>query len=205
MQDKQNASRRGSIAGKLGVAAERVLTRTWHAAARLLASLRYLSDNQVRQARLAFLQGSLQYDLGQYGASGESFARALQLEPGRVLTRVRLADLSLKDEDYDSALEILSGIGEDRSEWHPVTCELRGLALLHVGDCEQAIGYLTTWARLQPLEWRPHYYAGLSHLMLGNRQRAREHFQDAVYQMNPGIALLRLEEMIRVYRGIPSR
>ena len=197
-QEKEARSRR--LAGMIGDAMERGIICVWHGAAKVLAALRYVSDPATRRARMAFLEGSLHYDLEEYDAAWVAFSKSLELEPDRALTRLRLIDLCLQRDDYAGALRWLDNGQEKEEEKPPAMLEIQGLALFHEGRYLEALGRLGDLASSQPQEYLLAYYVGLCHLRLGDRQRARSWFEKAAGRLNPGIVRLRLEEMMRVRR-----
>ena len=197
-EEKETRSRR--LMGLIGDAMERGVIRVWHGVAKVLAALRFMTDPDTRRARMAFLEGSLHYDLEEYDAARVAFSTSLELEPERALTRLRLTDLCLQREDYAGALRLLDNGQEKEEEWPPAKLEIQGLALFHEGRYLEALGRLGDLASSQPQEYLLAYYVGLCHLRLGDRQRARSWFEKAAGRLNPGIVQLRLEEMMRVRR-----
>ena len=196
--DKEAQSRR--LLARAGDAVERGLIRVWHGAAEMLAALRYSTDSATRQARRFFLEGSLRYDLEEYDAAWVAFSRSLELEPGRALTGLRLADLCLQRGNYAGALSRLAGGQEERGEWQSAVLEIRGLAMFHEGRYVEALDQLSALVRMRPREYLYPYYVGLCHLRLGDAESARTWFEKAAGRLNPCIARLRLEEMMRVRR-----
>jgi len=197
-EEKEARSRR--LAGMIGDAMERGVILVWHGAAKVLAALRYVSDPATRRARMAFLEGSLHYDLEKYDAAWVAFSKSLELEPDRAFTRLRLIDLCLQREDYAGVLRWLDNGQEEEEEKPPAMLEIQGLALFHEGRYWEALGRLGDLASSQPQEYLLAYYVGLCHLRLGDRQRARSWFEKAAGRLNPGIVRLRFEEMMRVRR-----
>jgi len=197
---KEEEARSRRLAGLIGDAMERGVIRVWHGAAKVLAALRYMTDPATRKARMAFLEGSLHYDLEEYDAAWDAFSESLELEPDRALTRLRLMDLCLQREDYAGALHWLDNGQEKEEEWPPAMLEIWGLALFHEGRYSEALGRLSEIVSSQPQEYLLAYYVGLCHLRLGDRQHARAWFEKAAGRLNPGIVRLRLEEMMRVRR-----
>ncbi|MFH1928021.1 MAG: tetratricopeptide repeat protein, partial [Chloroflexota bacterium] len=197
---EEKEARSWRLAGMIGDTMERGVIRVWHRAAKVLAALRYVTDPATRRARMAFLEGSLHYDLEEHDAAWVAFSRSLELEPDRALTRLRLIDLCLQREDYAGVLRWLDNGQEEEEEWPPAMLEIQGLALFHEGRYLEALGRLGDLVSSQPQEYLLAYYVGLCHLRLGDRQRARSWFEKAAGRLNPGIVRLRFEEMMRVRR-----
>ena len=199
----ERAARSQGFLGRMADLVERGVSRVWHACAGVMAAVRYLGRPRTRRARLSFLNGSLRYDLEEYDASRAAFSTSLELEPERRLTRLRLADLCLQAGDYSGALEWLGEDGEGTGARGPAILEVQGLALCLDGRYAEALERLQALASLQPREYLAPYCAGICHLRLGDRPRARDWFERAAGLRNPGIVRLRLEEMMRV-RGLAS-
>ena len=198
ISEAESANASARMTERMGRAVERGLTRAWHGMAKLLAGSRHVGNPARREARLRFLEGALRYDLEDYVRAGRAFSRSLELEPESELCRLRLADLSLQQEDYAGALRWLSEGQGVEGGWQTARLEIEGLALFHEGRYAEALDRLRQLASLQAQEYLPAYYVGMCYLRLLDRQEARKWFERAVGRPNPDIVGLRLEEASRV-------
>jgi Flp pilus assembly protein TadD len=78
---------------------------------------------------------------------------------------------------------------------------LLGELLCQVGQYQEAGAALAKAGTSTARDYRPWYYLGLCQLQAGAPQVAQRSFIQAVQQLNPDIAALRLAEMSRVSQG----
>ena len=78
---------------------------------------------------------------------------------------------------------------------------LLGELLCQVGQYQEAGAALAKAGTSTTRDYRPWYYLGLCQLQAGASQVAQRSFIQAVQQLNPDIAALRLAEMYRIAHG----
>lgn len=112
-------------------------------------------------------------------------------------------DCLLGEKDYEAALKLFDLYTEQALK-SPHRQAVLGFVMLRLGNYKKSISHLEEALGADRTDFRIHYYLGLAHIALEDRPRAIRCFSEAVDQVNPGIAINRLEEFMRVEREINS-
>lgn len=107
---------------------------TWFGAGRVL---------DPGSAWLAFCQGVCLEELGMSKEARQAFETSLDLEPGLVVSQVRLAILDVRDDDHNAALDRLTAVSTGRPEMRAIIEEHAGFEPLHD---HPRFHYLVGWA-----------------------------------------------------------
>jgi len=169
--------------------------------------LRYAAQPAEHARRLLQAAADEAYYLGDTATAQTSYTQLLQQDPELSAVRERLCEVAYEQGDFAPALQALQQhLAQQASPDGPSAWEagLLGELLYQVGQYHAAATSLARAETLGVRDYKLLYYLGLCHLQAGAPQPARWHFARAVQALNPDLAVLRLEEMYRVYQAVTT-
>ena len=171
---------------------------------RLYAALRYACYPARRALHLRFLQAESAAYRGQAATAQALYTQVAQQNPGMPSIQERLCEVCYAQGKFREALRHLRHVLKQLPDPVQPSTEqalFLGELLCQVGHYQEAGAVLAQAATGTVRDYRLWYYLGLCQLQAGAPQVARRSFTQAVQQLHPDIATLRLTEMYRVYQG----
>jgi tetratricopeptide (TPR) repeat protein len=180
------------------------LTRGMLSMRRLCSRLRYAFRPAKRTLHLRFLQAEgAAYD-GQAATAQALYTQVAQQDPDMPYIQERLCEVYYIQGKFREALRhlrcLLKQCPDPRQPGDELAV-LLGELLCQVGHYQEASAALTEAATSTTRDYRAWYYLGLCQLQAGAPQAAQRSFIQAVQQLHPDIAGLRLAEMYRIAHG----
>jgi Flp pilus assembly protein TadD len=171
---------------------------------RFCITLRYAFQPATQVLHLRFLQAEDAAYRGQAATAQALYTQVAQQNPDMPYVQERLCEVCYTQGKFREALRHLRRLlkqlpdtDQPGTELYVLLCEL----LCQVGQYQEAGIALAKAGTSTARDYRPWYYLGLCQLQAGSSQVARRSFTQAVQQLNPDIAALRLAEMARVSQG----
>lgn len=192
-----------TYADRLMTSLDRCLTSGIFSIRRLYTALRYAFRPARRAIHLALLQADHAAYRGQAATAHALYARVAQQEPHMPYVQAQLCEVCYTQGKFREALQHLRRFLKQLPDADPPSAELStvlGELLCQVGQYQAAATVLAKVVMGTVRDYRLMYYRGLCQLHAGAPDLARRHFTQAVQQLNPDIAALRLAEMYRVYQ-----
>ena len=183
---------------------ERCLTRGIMSLRRLYVKLRYAFQPATRALHLRFLQAEDAAYHGQAATAQALYTQVAQQEPGMPYVQERLCEVYYVQGKFRAALRHLRCLLEQLPDSDQPGAELAvllGELLCQVGQYQGAGAALAKAGTSPTRDYRLWYYLGLCQLQAGAPQMAQRSFIQAVQQLNPDIAALRLAEVYRIAHG----
>jgi Flp pilus assembly protein TadD len=183
---------------------DRGLTRGIMSIRRLCITLRYAFQPAKRTLYLRFLQAEDAAYHGQAATAQALYTQVARQEPGMPYVQERLCEVCYLQGKFREALCHLQRLLKQLPEPDQPGTELAvllGELLCQVGQYQEASAALAKADTGTTRDYRLWYYLGLCQLQAGAPQVAQRSFIQAVQQLNPDIAALRLAEMSRVSHG----
>jgi tetratricopeptide (TPR) repeat protein len=183
------------------IALDRLCTRGVMGFTRGYLRLRYAGQPARRAVRLLHTAAEEAYYLGDLPAAQTQYTRLLQQAPEMPAVLQRLCEVCYEQGEFQLALRYLqqylaeSPPGSRLDAWHTF---FLGELLVQVGQYDHAAAPLEHAVALGLRHYKLFYYLGLCQLRAGQRQAARWQFARAVQELNPALAVLRLDEFYRV-------
>jgi Flp pilus assembly protein TadD len=193
-----------TFADRLLAAIDWGLTRGIMSIRRLDIILRYAFRPAKRALYLRFLQAEDAAYHGQAATAQALYTKVAQQDPDLPYVQERLYEVCYIQGQFREALHHLRRFLKQLPEPDPLDAELAvlfGELLCQVGQYQEAGATLAKAGTRTTRDYRLCYYLGLCQLQAGATQVARHSFVQAVQQLNPDIAALRLAEMARVSQG----
>ena len=141
---------------------------------------------------------------GQAATAQALYTQVAQQEPGMPYVQERLCEVCYLQGKFREALRHLRRLLKQLPDPDQPGAELAvllGELLCQVGQYQEAGAALAKAGTSTTRDYRLWYYLGLCQLQAGAPQVAQHSFIQAVQQLNPDIAALRLAEMSRVSQG----
>lgn len=183
---------------------DRGLTRGIMSIRRLCITLRYAFQPAKRTLHLRFLQAEDAAYHGQAATAQALYTQVARQEPGMPYVQERLCEVCYIQGKFREALCHLQRLLKQLPDPDQPGTELAvllGELLCQVGQYQEASAALAKADTGTTRDYRLWYYLGLCQLQAGAPQVAQRSFIQAVQQLNPDIAALRLAEMSRVSHG----
>ena len=180
---------------------DRCLTRGIMHIQRLCIILRYAFQPAKRTLHLRFLQAEGALCRGQAATAQALYTQVAQQDPDVPYVQERLCEVCYTQGKFREALRHLQRLIKQLPEPDQLGTELAillGELLCQVGQYREAAAVLAKASTSIARDYRLGYYLGLCQLQAGAVQLAQRSFVQAVQQLNPDIAALRLAEMARV-------
>jgi len=180
---------------------DRCLTRGIMHIQRLCIILRYACQPAKRRLHLRFLQAEDAICRGQAATAQALYTQVMQQAPDMSYVQERLCEVCYTQGKFREALRHLQRLLKQLPEPDQLAAELAvllGELLCQVGQYREAAAVLAKASTSIASDYRPWYYLGLCQLQTGAAHLAQRSFVQAVQQLNPDIAALRLAEMARV-------
>jgi len=190
-------------ADRLMTILDRCLTAGILGIRQLYTALRYAFRPARRAIHLRFLQAEHAAYRGQAATAQALYARVAQQDPQMPDVQARLCEVCYAQGKFREALQHLRRFLKQLPAPNQPSAELSillGELLCQVGQYQAAAAVLAEVVMGTVRDYRLMYYRGLCQLHAGAPDIARRHFAQAVQQLNPDIAALRLDEMYRVYQ-----
>ena len=171
---------------------------------RLCIILRYAFQPAKRTLHLRFLQAEDAAYHGQAATAQALYTQVAQQEPDMPYVQERLCEVCYIQGKFREALRHLRHLLKQLPDPDQPGTELAvllGELLCQVGQYQEAGAALAKAGTSTTRDYRLWYYLGLCQLQAGAPQVAQHSFIQAVQQLNPDIAALRLAEMSRVSQG----
>jgi len=168
---------------------------------RLCTILRYAFQPAKRTLHLRFLQAEDAVCRGQAATAQALYTQVVQQAPDMPYVQERLCEVCYTQGKFRDALRHLQHLLKQLPEPDQPAAELAvllGELLCQVGQYREAAAVLAKASTSIARDYRPWYYLGLCQLQAGAAHLAQRSFVQAVQQLNPDIAALRLAEMARV-------
>jgi predicted Zn-dependent protease len=186
---------------------DRGLTRGVISIRRLYTRLRYVLQPAKRTVHLRFLQAEDAACHGQVATAQALYTQVAQQAPDMPYVQERLCEVCYTQGKFREALCHLRRLLKQLPDPDQPGAELAvllGELLCQVGQYQEAGAVLAQAGTSTARDYRLWYYLGLCQLQAGTPQMAQRSFIQAVQQLNPDIAALRLAEMARVSQGRSS-
>jgi tetratricopeptide (TPR) repeat protein len=183
---------------------DRCLTRGVINIQRLCILLRYAFQPAERTLHLRFLQAEDAACHGQAATAQALYTQVAQQDPSRPCVQERLCEMCYTQGKFREALHHLQCFLKQLPDADQPGAELAvllGELLCQVGRYQEAGAALAKAGTSTARDYRLWYYLGLCQLQARAPQVAQRSFIQAVQQLNPDIAALRLAEMSRVSHG----
>jgi tetratricopeptide (TPR) repeat protein len=177
------------------------LTRGIMSIRRLGMTLRYAFQPANRALSLRFLQAEDAAYHSQAATAQALYTQVAQQDPGMPYVRERLCEVCYIQGKFREALRHLRRLLKQLPDPDQPGAELSvllGELLCQVGQYQEASAALAKVSTSTARDYRLWYYLGLCQLQAGTPRVAQRSFIQAVQQLNPDIAALRLAEMSRV-------
>ena len=174
---------------------------------RLCTALRYAFQPARRAIHLRFLRAEHAAYRGQPATAQALYTTVAQQDPQMPDVEARLCEVCYAQGKFREALRHLQRFLKQLPDAAPPSTEtaiLHGELLCQVGRYQDAAAVLAQVVMGTVRDYRLMYYRGLCQLQAGAPGLARRHFAQAVQQLNPDLAALRLDEMYRVYQRLSS-
>ncbi len=184
---------------------ERCLTSGILSIRRLYAALRYAFRPARRTLHLRFLQAENAAYRGQAATAQTLYAKVAQQEPQRPVIQARLCEVCYAQGKFREALQHLRRFLRQLPNPDQPGTELSillGELLCQAGQYREAAAVLAPVVMGTVHDYKLPYHRGLCQLHAGAPDTARRHFTQAVQQLNPDLAALRLAEMYRVHERL---
>jgi tetratricopeptide (TPR) repeat protein len=192
-------------ADRLMTLLERCLSAGIFSLRRLYTALRYAFRPARRAIYLALLQAENAAYRGQAATAHALYATVAQQNPHMPYVQAQLCEVCYAQGKFREALQHLRRFLKQLPDSEPPSAALStvlGELLCQVGQYQEAATVLTRVVMGTVRDYRLMYYRGLCQLHAGAPAMARRHFTQAVQQLNPDLAALRLAEMYRVYQRL---
>jgi tetratricopeptide (TPR) repeat protein len=189
---------------RLLTALDRCLTRGIMSIQRLCIILRHAFQPAKRTLHLRFWQAEDAAYHGQAAAAQALYTHVAQQDPDIPYVQERLCEVCYVQGKFREALRHLRHLLKQLPDPDQPGAELTvllGELLCQAGQYREAEAALAKAGTSTARDYRLRYYLGLCQLRAGAPQVARHSFIQAVQQLNPDIAALRLTEMSRVFQG----
>jgi tetratricopeptide (TPR) repeat protein len=180
---------------------DRCLTRGIMSIRRLYIILRYAFQPAKRTLHLRFLQAEDAACHGQAATAQALYMQVAQQDPDLPYVQERLCEVCYTQGKFREALRYLRRLLKQLPDPDQPGAELAvllGELLCQVGQYREASAALAKAGTSTARDYRLWYYLGLCQLQAGAPRVAQRSFIQAVQQLNPDIAALRLAEMSRV-------
>jgi tetratricopeptide (TPR) repeat protein len=180
------------------------LTRGIMSIRRLGSTLRYAFQPTNRALHLCFLQAEDAAYQSQAATAQALYTQVAQQAPDMPYIQERLCEVCYIQGKFCEALRHLRRFLKQLPDPDQPGAErsvLLGELLCQVGQYQEARATLTKVSTSATRDYRLWYYLGLCQLQAGTPQVARRSLIQAMQQLNPDIAALRLAEMSRVSQG----
>ena len=180
---------------------DRCLTRGIMHIQRLCIILRYACQPAKRRLHLRFLQAEDAVYRGQAATAQALYTQVMQQAPDMPYVQERLCEVCYTQGKFREALRHLQRLIKQLPEPDQLGTELAvllGELLCQVGQYREAAAVLAKASTSIARDYRLWYYLGLCQLQAGAAHLAQRSFVQAVQQLSPDIAALRLAEMARV-------
>jgi predicted Zn-dependent protease len=164
-------------------------------------TLRYAFQPANRALSLRFLQAEDAAYHSQAATAQALYTQVAQQDPDMPYIQERLCEVCYIQGKFREALRHLRCLLKQLPDPDQPGAELSvllGELLCQVGQYQEASAALAKVSSSTTRDYRLWYYLGLCQLQAGTPQVARRSFVQAVQQLNPDIAALRLAEMSRV-------
>lgn len=184
---------------------DRCLTAGIFSIRRLCTALRYAFRPARRAIYLALLQAEHAAYRGQAATAHALYAKVAQQDPHMPYVQAQLCEVCYTQGKFREALRHLRRFLKQLPDPDQPRADLSillGELLCQVGQYQEAATILAEVVMGTVRDYRLMYYRGLCQLHAGAPGMARHHFAQAVQQLNPDIAALRLAEMYRVYQRL---
>jgi predicted Zn-dependent protease len=194
-----------TYADRLMTLLDRCLTSGIFSLRRLYTALRYAFRPARRAIHLALLQAEHAAYRGQAATAHALYAKVARQEPHMPYVQAQLCEVCYTQGKFREALQHLRRFLKQLPDPDQPSAEsaiLLGELLCQVGRYQEAATVLAQVVMGTVRDYRLMYYRGLCQLHAGAPAMARHHFAQAVQQLNPDLAALRLAEMYRVYQGL---
>ena len=169
----------------------------------LYTALRYAFRPARRAIHLDFLQAEHAAYCGQAATAQALYTKVAQQDPQMPYVQAQLCEVCYAQGKFREALQHLRRFLKQLPDPDQPSADLAillGELLCQVGQYQEATAVLAQVVLGTVRDYRLMYYRGLCQLHAGAPAMARRHFTQAVQQLNPDIAALRLDEMYRVYQ-----
>ncbi len=169
----------------------------------LYTALRYAFRPARRAIHLDFLQAEHAAYRGQAATAQALYTKVAQQDPQMPYVQAQLCEVCYAQGKFREALQHLRRFLKQLPDPDQPSADLAillGELLCQVGQYQEATAVLAQVVLGTVRDYRLMYYRGLCQLHAGAPAMARRHFTQAVQQLNPDIAALRLDEMYRVYQ-----
>jgi tetratricopeptide (TPR) repeat protein len=169
----------------------------------LYTALRYAFRPARRAIHLDFLQAEHAAYRGQAAIAQALYTKVAQQDPQMPYVQAQLCEVCYAQGKFREALQHLRRFLKQLPDPDQPSADLAillGELLCQVGHYQEATAVLAQVVLGTVRDYRLMYYRGLCQLHAGAPAMARRHFTQAVQQLNPDIAALRLDEMYRVYQ-----
>ena len=194
-----------SYADQLMTLLDRCLTAGILGIRRLCTALRYAFRPARRAIHLRFLQADHAAYRGQAATAQALYTTVAQQDPQLPDIQARLCEVCYDQGKFREALQHLQRFLKQLPDAAPPSADLAilyGELLCQVGQYQEAAAVLAPVVMGTVRDYRLMYYRGLCQLHASAPGLARRHFAQAVQQINPDLATLRLDEMYRVYQRL---
>jgi len=194
-----------TYADRLLTRLDRCLTGGIQGIRRLYTALRYAFQPARRAIQLDFLQAEHAAYHGQAATAQILYTKVARQDPQMLDIQARLCEICYTQEKFGEALQHLRRFLKQLPDPNQVGADLsilHGELLCQAGQYQEAAAVLAPVVMGTVRDYRLPYYRGLCQLHAGAPDTARRHFTQAVQQLNPDIAALRLAEMYRVHQRL---
>lgn len=202
--DTSAATEGETCADRLLSALDRFLTWVILGIRRLYTALRYAFHPASRAMHRRFLQAEDAAYRGQAATAQTLYTQVARQHPDMPYIQERLCEMCYAQGKFREALRHLRYVLTQLPDPDQPSTEqalFLGELLCQVKQYQEAHAVLAQAATGPVRDYRLLYYLGLCQLQAGALQVAQRSFVQAVQQLNPNIAALRLAEMHRVYQG----
>jgi tetratricopeptide (TPR) repeat protein len=202
--DTSATSSNETCTNRLLTALDRGLTRGIMSLQRLGILLRYAFQPAQRTLHLLFLQAEDAVCHGQTATAQALYTQVAQQDPAMPYVQERLCEVYYMQGKFREALHHLRRFLKQLPDPEQPGAELSvllGELLYQEGQYREAGAALAKAGTSIARDYRLWYYLGLCQLRAGAPQMALRAFVQAVQQLHPDIAALRLAEMSRVSQG----
>lgn len=188
---------------------QETLSRLSHQLSLKCCGIRWLGDAKKAAAHVHYLKGRRNRSLGCMDEAISEYKETLNLCPDLEDAKKELFDLYLDVQRPEAAWQYFEQMEDHADYFEPEKLPSLELPIIfnlgryyyQTETYEKAIERFNFVAAYLQTEYLPHYYLGLAHIANKDEFQAEQSFLRAMQQLNPRVAEIRMDEMMRLMTG----